>query len=157
MSFLPIKLKHIFVVEEPCQVGCSGLLFCSNFNYRSNEMYRMCNKEADQVARYVCGGHWVSSEFLYATGIPYAIACNLTIIVASMTTVYLLWMPLMNGPHRTSSNWQLVLFLWWVTRHIIHIPRSIHSVHAVGTLIELIQNVFENNVCMITGLNTAPG
>ncbi|XP_064614462.1 reversion-inducing cysteine-rich protein with Kazal motifs-like [Liolophura sinensis] len=37
-------------VEEPCQFGCSGLDFCSNFNNRPSELFRSCNAQADQAA-----------------------------------------------------------------------------------------------------------
>ncbi|KAK3698658.1 hypothetical protein RRG08_046160 [Elysia crispata] len=40
-------------VEQPCQVGCSGLSFCRNFNYRPTELFRSCTPEADDAARRV--------------------------------------------------------------------------------------------------------
>ncbi|ESP00166.1 hypothetical protein LOTGIDRAFT_141239 [Lottia gigantea] len=38
-------------VEEPCQLGCKGLDFCSNFNYRPTQLFRSCNSQADKAAR----------------------------------------------------------------------------------------------------------
>jgi len=38
-------------VEERCQLGCSGLSFCTNFNHRPTELFRSCNLQADQEAR----------------------------------------------------------------------------------------------------------
>ena len=37
-------------VEEPCQLGCSGLSYCTNFNNRPTEHFRSCTIEADQAA-----------------------------------------------------------------------------------------------------------
>jgi len=38
-------------VEEPCQLGCSGLGFCTNLNNRPTEHFRSCNRVADEAAR----------------------------------------------------------------------------------------------------------
>ncbi|XP_033761465.1 reversion-inducing cysteine-rich protein with Kazal motifs-like [Pecten maximus] len=38
-------------VEEPCQLGCDGLNFCSNFNSRPTELFRSCNAQTDIAAR----------------------------------------------------------------------------------------------------------
>ncbi|XP_033097342.1 reversion-inducing cysteine-rich protein with Kazal motifs-like [Anneissia japonica] len=38
-------------VEEPCEPGCSGLEFCTNFNGRPTELFRSCNAHADRSAR----------------------------------------------------------------------------------------------------------
>ncbi|XP_013384099.1 reversion-inducing cysteine-rich protein with Kazal motifs [Lingula anatina] len=38
-------------VDEPCTQGCSGLDYCSNFNHRPTELFRSCNRRADQVAQ----------------------------------------------------------------------------------------------------------
>ena len=40
-----------FSVEEPCQLGCSGLSYCTNFNNRPTEHFRSCTQEADLAAR----------------------------------------------------------------------------------------------------------
>ncbi|XP_071966261.1 reversion-inducing cysteine-rich protein with Kazal motifs-like [Antedon mediterranea] len=37
--------------EEPCQPGCSGMDYCSNFNGRPTELFRSCNAHADRSAR----------------------------------------------------------------------------------------------------------
>ena len=37
-------------VDEPCELGCSGLSYCSNFNFRPTEMFRRCDAEADTMA-----------------------------------------------------------------------------------------------------------
>ncbi|XP_044737825.1 reversion-inducing cysteine-rich protein with Kazal motifs [Chrysoperla carnea] len=39
-------------VEEPCELGCDGLNFCTNFNNRPTELFRSCNKHADEAARF---------------------------------------------------------------------------------------------------------
>ncbi|XP_078493570.1 reversion-inducing cysteine-rich protein with Kazal motifs isoform X2 [Ciona intestinalis] len=37
-------------VSEPCQMGCSGLSFCSNFNNRPTSLFRSCNAFSDEIA-----------------------------------------------------------------------------------------------------------
>lgn len=38
-------------VTEPCQLGCSGLSFCTNFNNRHTELFRSCNSKSDYGAK----------------------------------------------------------------------------------------------------------
>ncbi|XP_017768615.1 PREDICTED: reversion-inducing cysteine-rich protein with Kazal motifs [Nicrophorus vespilloides] len=38
-------------VDEPCELGCDGLSFCTNFNNRPTELFRSCTPEADDAAR----------------------------------------------------------------------------------------------------------
>lgn len=38
-------------VDEPCELGCDGLSFCTNFNNRPTELFRSCNPNADQAAK----------------------------------------------------------------------------------------------------------
>ncbi|KAF4519249.1 hypothetical protein B566_EDAN002137 [Ephemera danica] len=47
------KLAHCLEeVEEPCELGCDGLNFCTNFNNRPTELFRSCSAQADEAARY---------------------------------------------------------------------------------------------------------
>lgn len=34
-------------VDDPCELGCDGLSFCTNFNNRPTELFRSCNAHAD--------------------------------------------------------------------------------------------------------------
>lgn len=45
-------LHCIEEVEEPCELGCDGLSYCTNFNNRPTELFRSCNSQADEAARY---------------------------------------------------------------------------------------------------------
>lgn len=38
-------------VKSPCQLGCSGLSFCKNFNNRHTELFRSCNADSDYEAK----------------------------------------------------------------------------------------------------------
>ncbi|XP_066254159.1 reversion-inducing cysteine-rich protein with Kazal motifs [Euwallacea similis] len=38
-------------VDEPCELGCDGLSFCTNFNNRPTELFRSCTPQADDAAR----------------------------------------------------------------------------------------------------------
>uniref|UniRef100_A0A1Y9H237 Reversion-inducing cysteine-rich protein with Kazal motifs n=1 Tax=Anopheles dirus TaxID=7168 RepID=A0A1Y9H237_9DIPT len=38
-------------VDEPCELGCDGLSFCSNFNNRPTELFRSCRHHSDMAAR----------------------------------------------------------------------------------------------------------
>ena len=40
----------LFSVDEPCELGCEGLEYCTNFNYRPTELFRSCNSESDKAA-----------------------------------------------------------------------------------------------------------
>ncbi|XP_061111244.1 reversion-inducing cysteine-rich protein with Kazal motifs [Conger conger] len=37
-------------VQEPCQLGCKDLSYCTNFNNRPTELFRSCNAQSDQGA-----------------------------------------------------------------------------------------------------------
>uniref|UniRef100_A0A1B0D106 Reversion-inducing cysteine-rich protein with Kazal motifs n=1 Tax=Phlebotomus papatasi TaxID=29031 RepID=A0A1B0D106_PHLPP len=37
-------------VDEPCELGCDSLSFCSNFNGRPTELFRSCTNQADIAA-----------------------------------------------------------------------------------------------------------
>ncbi|XP_021916359.1 reversion-inducing cysteine-rich protein with Kazal motifs isoform X1 [Zootermopsis nevadensis] len=39
-------------VEEPCELGCEGLSYCTNFNNRPTDLFRSCTLQADDAARY---------------------------------------------------------------------------------------------------------
>lgn len=38
-------------MDEPCELGCDGLSFCTNFNNRPTELFRSCNPNADYAAQ----------------------------------------------------------------------------------------------------------
>lgn len=38
-------------VTRPCQLGCSGLNFCTNFNNRHTELFRSCDSASDLFAK----------------------------------------------------------------------------------------------------------
>ena len=38
-------------VEEPCQLGCNGLKFCTMMNHRPIEHFRSCNADSDLAAQ----------------------------------------------------------------------------------------------------------
>ena len=42
---------HGVAVEETCTMGCQGLDYCTNFNNRPTELFRSCNRMADEGAR----------------------------------------------------------------------------------------------------------
>lgn len=49
----PALRQCIEEVDEPCELGCDGLSFCTNFNSRPTELFRSCTVEADNTARAV--------------------------------------------------------------------------------------------------------
>ncbi|XP_026471182.1 reversion-inducing cysteine-rich protein with Kazal motifs-like [Ctenocephalides felis] len=55
-------------VEEPCELGCDGLSFCSNFNNRPIDLFRSCNQEADEAARHDIA-LWNEQGFLALPGV----------------------------------------------------------------------------------------
>lgn len=38
-------------MDEPCELSCDGLSFCTNFNNRPTELFRSCNSQSDEAAR----------------------------------------------------------------------------------------------------------
>ncbi|CAG0907046.1 unnamed protein product, partial [Darwinula stevensoni] len=44
-------MQCINEVEEPCELGCNGLSFCTNFNNRGLELFRSCKADSDLAAR----------------------------------------------------------------------------------------------------------
>ncbi|XP_006813981.1 reversion-inducing cysteine-rich protein with Kazal motifs-like [Saccoglossus kowalevskii] len=43
-------LQCLADVQEPCQLGCSGLNYCSNFNGRPTDFFRSCTARSDRGA-----------------------------------------------------------------------------------------------------------
>ncbi|XP_076326861.1 reversion-inducing cysteine-rich protein with Kazal motifs-like isoform X2 [Tachypleus tridentatus] len=43
-------MLHCLADEEPCELGCEGLNYCSNFNYRPTQLFRSCEVRADSAA-----------------------------------------------------------------------------------------------------------
>lgn len=41
----------LFPVDEPCELGCEGLSYCTNFNYRPTELFRSCDPRSDGAAK----------------------------------------------------------------------------------------------------------
>ncbi|XP_065563618.1 reversion-inducing cysteine-rich protein with Kazal motifs-like isoform X2 [Artemia franciscana] len=48
-------------VDEPCQLGCDGLNFCSLFNGRSADVFRSCRTTSDNAAQ-IDYASWVSGK-----------------------------------------------------------------------------------------------
>ncbi|KAG8195510.1 hypothetical protein JTE90_019499 [Oedothorax gibbosus] len=45
-------LRCLAEVEEPCELGCEGLSYCTNFNHRPTEHFRNCDARTDQAAKH---------------------------------------------------------------------------------------------------------
>ncbi|XP_035207531.1 reversion-inducing cysteine-rich protein with Kazal motifs-like isoform X3 [Stegodyphus dumicola] len=45
-------LRCLAEVEEPCELGCEGLSYCTNFNHRPTELFRNCDSRTDQAAKH---------------------------------------------------------------------------------------------------------
>jgi len=43
---------HFSTVDDPCTMGCQGLSFCTNFNNRPTSLFRNCNVDDDEMARF---------------------------------------------------------------------------------------------------------
>jgi len=66
------QLEVAVAVEGQCQLGCSGLEFCSNFNHRPTELFRSCTKRADDSARSLLR-LWESGTIPLPALLPYDI------------------------------------------------------------------------------------
>lgn len=82
-----IKLLNFFnyvlptiLVDEPCELGCDGLSFCSNFNNRPTELFRSCTVHADNAAKLDVN-LWHKQGFLSLPGLELPIrnvsACSI--------------------------------------------------------------------------------
>lgn len=60
-------------MEGECQLGCSGLSYCSNFNNRPMELFRSCTKRADDAARDMVQLWRTSRNISLPTLLPYDI------------------------------------------------------------------------------------
>lgn len=64
-----VKLMNCLAdVTKPCQLGCSGLNYCTNFNNRHTELFRSCNAKADSYAKSHMQ-HW-SKGIINVPGMP---------------------------------------------------------------------------------------
>ena len=62
----------VMVVDDQCQLGCSGLTYCSSFNHRPTELFRSCTKRADDAAKSVLR-LWQSGSIALPLLLPYDI------------------------------------------------------------------------------------
>ncbi|CAB3384758.1 Hypothetical predicted protein [Cloeon dipterum] len=44
-------VRCITEVEEPCELGCDGLSFCTNLNHRPTQLFRSCSRQFDEAAQ----------------------------------------------------------------------------------------------------------
>ncbi|XP_055691671.1 reversion-inducing cysteine-rich protein with Kazal motifs [Lutzomyia longipalpis] len=86
-------------VDEPCELGCDALSFCSNFNGRPTELFRSCTARAD-LAAHSDVSLWQEKGFIPLPGfnLPirnvsrcspeawHAVACTLQIKPCTTTT-----------------------------------------------------------------------
>ncbi|XP_058833021.1 reversion-inducing cysteine-rich protein with Kazal motifs isoform X1 [Topomyia yanbarensis] len=55
-------------VDEPCELGCDGLSYCSNFNNRPTELFRSCRAQSDNAARNDVE-QWREQQYINLLGI----------------------------------------------------------------------------------------
>ncbi|XP_063985142.1 reversion-inducing cysteine-rich protein with Kazal motifs [Diachasmimorpha longicaudata] len=55
--------------DEPCEMGCTGLSYCSNFNNRPTTLFRTCTAESDATARHEVD-HWARGAIIRGLGLP---------------------------------------------------------------------------------------
>ncbi|XP_058809522.1 reversion-inducing cysteine-rich protein with Kazal motifs [Phymastichus coffea] len=55
--------------EDSCEMGCSGLSFCSKFNDRPTTLFRTCNAAADESAKWEAD-HWLRGGIIAGLGVP---------------------------------------------------------------------------------------
>ncbi|KAL7299960.1 hypothetical protein TKK_0007276 [Trichogramma kaykai] len=55
--------------EDACEIGCSGLSFCSSFNDRPTTLFRTCNAAADESARWEAD-LWMQGGIISGLGVP---------------------------------------------------------------------------------------
>ncbi|XP_042894920.1 reversion-inducing cysteine-rich protein with Kazal motifs [Parasteatoda tepidariorum] len=50
-------IRCLTEVDEPCELGCEGMKYCTNFNFRPTELFRSCDQRADKAAQHDIE-HW---------------------------------------------------------------------------------------------------
>ncbi|XP_016841804.1 reversion-inducing cysteine-rich protein with Kazal motifs [Nasonia vitripennis] len=55
--------------EDSCEMGCSGLSFCSKFNDKPTTLFRSCTRAADEAARWEAD-HWIRGGVIAGLGVP---------------------------------------------------------------------------------------
>ncbi|CAD6232572.1 GSCOCG00006956001-RA-CDS [Cotesia congregata] len=55
--------------DEPCEIGCTGLSYCTKFNNRPVNLFRSCSKSADDAARWEAD-HWARGGVIRGLGVP---------------------------------------------------------------------------------------
>ena len=58
---VPFPLPHL--VSSTCKLGCSGLKFCTNYNNRPTELFRLCTTTSDNMARNMFYA-WASTSMI---------------------------------------------------------------------------------------------
>ncbi|XP_054723963.1 reversion-inducing cysteine-rich protein with Kazal motifs-like isoform X2 [Uloborus diversus] len=44
-------IRCLIEVDEPCELGCEGLSYCKDFNFRPTELFRSCDPSSDRAAQ----------------------------------------------------------------------------------------------------------
>ncbi|XP_034951773.1 reversion-inducing cysteine-rich protein with Kazal motifs isoform X2 [Chelonus insularis] len=55
--------------DEPCEMGCSGLSYCTKFNNQPTSLFRSCSKIADDSAKWEAD-HWARGGIIRGLGVP---------------------------------------------------------------------------------------
>ena len=55
-------------MEEPCELGCGGLNYCTNLNQRPTQLFRSCNAQSDEAARFDVA-LWQTQGFIQLPGL----------------------------------------------------------------------------------------
>lgn len=55
--------------DEPCEMGCSGLSYCTKFNNRPTSLFRSCSITGDDAARWEAD-HWARGGVIRGLGVP---------------------------------------------------------------------------------------
>ncbi|XP_043599911.1 reversion-inducing cysteine-rich protein with Kazal motifs [Bombus pyrosoma] len=61
--------------DDPCEMGCSGLSYCTRFNDRSTTLFRSCSAAADEAAKLEAD-HWARGGIVRGLGVPVRAAAS---------------------------------------------------------------------------------
>ncbi|KAJ8686915.1 hypothetical protein QAD02_022709, partial [Eretmocerus hayati] len=61
--------------DDACEMGCSGLSFCSKFNDRPTTLFRSCSATADESAKWEAD-HWARGGIIRGLDVPVRAAPN---------------------------------------------------------------------------------
>ncbi|XP_014472155.1 PREDICTED: reversion-inducing cysteine-rich protein with Kazal motifs [Dinoponera quadriceps] len=86
--------------DDPCEMGCSGLSYCAQFNDRPTTLFRTCTAAADEAAKWEVD-HWSRGEAIRGFSVPVHAAASCPTETLRAAACFLQLRPCENRLHET--------------------------------------------------------